>query len=222
MTLEALRCTNCGSQNVDEVKRGTYFCQHCETVFRYVDPSRVTVTHEQAFCECGNAVEFQCYLCRTGICGDHDVFDGGQKTGEGVAAFVAERAGAMPPHLCGDCLKPLMSELRTMREERRRCRELTCIRETATACACCDGAFCEHHAGIRTFVARWGTEPGDAVSTTTGASVCDECTRDIGRALGLLQPAPARASRRFESDVRAEAGTDARNIIGRVATALSE
>jgi hypothetical protein len=221
VTLEALRCTNCGSHGVDEVKAGTYFCQHCESVFKYVDPSRVTVTHEQSFCACGNAVEFQCYQCRTGICHQHDAFDGGKKVGQAVRAFVAEKAGAVPPHLCSDCLNPLMTELHTLKDERRRCAQRECIDETTVECACCAGAFCGHHADRRTFIARWGTGQGEEAATNPDGAVCDACTSEIGRALGMLQPAPAKASRRAVRDVRADAEADAMAVIGRVDAALA-
>jgi hypothetical protein len=69
MPLEAINCTNCGSSDVKEVKAGTYFCDHCETVFKHIDPTRVTVQRE--FCECGRAVECQCRICHQGLCQEH-------------------------------------------------------------------------------------------------------------------------------------------------------
>lgn len=38
MPVEAISCTRCGSGDVKEVKANTYFCSHCESVFKYVDP----------------------------------------------------------------------------------------------------------------------------------------------------------------------------------------
>jgi len=72
MPLEAISCTNCGSSDVQEVKPSTYFCNHCDTVFKHIDPTHVTVQRE--FCECGGAIAHQCRLCRTGICHGHDVW----------------------------------------------------------------------------------------------------------------------------------------------------
>ena len=72
MPLEAINCTNCGSSDLQEVKPSTYFCNHCDAVFKHTDPTRVTVQRE--FCECGGAVAYQCRLCRTGICHGHDVW----------------------------------------------------------------------------------------------------------------------------------------------------
>jgi len=68
MPLEAIACTRCGSTDVQEVKPSTYFCNHCETVFKHIDPTHLTVDNAPAFCSCGNPIEFQCQLCKTGIC----------------------------------------------------------------------------------------------------------------------------------------------------------
>jgi hypothetical protein len=40
MPFESLSCSRCGSGDVQEVKPETYFCNHCDNVFRYVRPSR--------------------------------------------------------------------------------------------------------------------------------------------------------------------------------------
>lgn len=66
MAFETLKCANCGSVDVQEVKPGTYFCDHCESVFKHVDPTRVTVG--PAFCDHGNPVLVQCQVCGTGMC----------------------------------------------------------------------------------------------------------------------------------------------------------
>lgn len=68
MPLESIACTNCGSTDVQEVKPSTYFCRHCETVFKYLDPTRVTVDHTPSFCKHGNPVEVQCQICKAGMC----------------------------------------------------------------------------------------------------------------------------------------------------------
>jgi len=66
MSCETLACTNCGSGDVREVKPNTYFCNHCDSVFKHVDPARLTVG--PAFCEHGNPVEVQCQVCKIGMC----------------------------------------------------------------------------------------------------------------------------------------------------------
>jgi hypothetical protein len=72
MALDAIACTGCGSTDVSEYKPGSYVCGHCDSVFKYLDPSRVTVQRD--FCECGAPIAFQCRACRTGICSGHDVW----------------------------------------------------------------------------------------------------------------------------------------------------
>lgn len=70
MPLESIACTNCGSTDVQEVKPSTYFCRHCETVFKHLDPTRVTIDHTPSFCKHGNPVEVQCQICKAGMCRD--------------------------------------------------------------------------------------------------------------------------------------------------------
>jgi hypothetical protein len=73
MPSEAPTCPACGSTDVQEVKPGTYFCNYSETVFKYVDPSRLRVEHSPAFCWCGNPIQVQCQLCKTEMCLQCDV-----------------------------------------------------------------------------------------------------------------------------------------------------
>jgi len=40
MPFQSISCTNCGSGNIQEVKPDTYFCNHCEGVFKYAAVSR--------------------------------------------------------------------------------------------------------------------------------------------------------------------------------------
>lgn len=68
VALEAVNCANCGASDVQEVKPGTFFCNHCESVFKHVDPATVTVG--PAFCEHGNVVRVQCQVCRAGMCAE--------------------------------------------------------------------------------------------------------------------------------------------------------
>ncbi len=68
MAVESIVCPHCGSGDVTEVKLNTYFCNHCEAISKYFDPSKKTVVSSPAFCTCGNKVEFQCNLCAKGLC----------------------------------------------------------------------------------------------------------------------------------------------------------
>jgi hypothetical protein len=75
MPFETIACSRCGSADVQEVKPSTYFCNHCETVFKYVDPTRLTVRNNPAFCACGNSVQVQCQVCSDGSCRSCDVME---------------------------------------------------------------------------------------------------------------------------------------------------
>lgn len=75
MPFETIACSRCGSADVQEVKPSTYFCNHCETVFKYVDPTRLTVRNAPVFCACGGAVQVQCQVCNDGSCRSCDVME---------------------------------------------------------------------------------------------------------------------------------------------------
>jgi hypothetical protein len=66
MPFDAIKCTNCGSIEVQELKQGTFFCHHCEALFKHIDPTRITV--QPGFCTHGEPVQVQCLLCHTGMC----------------------------------------------------------------------------------------------------------------------------------------------------------
>ena len=70
MGLQAMNCPNCGSSAVKEVKPSTYFCDHCEGVFRLVPPVGQSAASTADFCTCGNRITSQCRVCETGLCKD--------------------------------------------------------------------------------------------------------------------------------------------------------
>jgi hypothetical protein len=77
---ESLSCTNCGSGDVQEVKPDTYFCNNCEQVFKYVEPSPVIVNDllaQARLCDCESGypvgsrypvLAFPCQVCRGSVC----------------------------------------------------------------------------------------------------------------------------------------------------------
>jgi hypothetical protein len=74
MGFESIVCPECrATEGFTEVGPGTYYCPYHKGLFEHVDPSLITVRHEGIFCSCGNRVEFQCQLCRRGLCGRCDV-----------------------------------------------------------------------------------------------------------------------------------------------------
>lgn len=73
MGLQAMNCPNCGSSAVKEVKPSTYFCDHCEGVFRLVPPVGQSAASTADFCTCGNRITSQCRVCETGLCKECDI-----------------------------------------------------------------------------------------------------------------------------------------------------
>ncbi len=94
MPLETIACAACGSTDVQEVKPGTYFCNHCETVFKHIDPTRLAVEQTPAFCGCGNPIQVQCQICKAGICTSCDLasWDGPGDREDISAAYGTDRS----------------------------------------------------------------------------------------------------------------------------------
>lgn len=69
MPTETLRCRECGSPEITEFKPATFVCNHCEAVFKYVDPTRLTV--DVAKCACGFNSIAACVACSKPLCSDH-------------------------------------------------------------------------------------------------------------------------------------------------------
>jgi hypothetical protein len=88
MPFETVTCPSCGSTDVQQVKPDTYFCNRSETVFKHIDPSRLTVSHAPSFCMHGNPVLCQCQLCGAGMCGACDVLQWRNPDGSRREIFV--------------------------------------------------------------------------------------------------------------------------------------
>ena len=83
MPFESLSCPRCGSGDVQEVKPETYFCNHCDNVFRYVRPGRAG---SAGGCEipaeglaCGVPAIGRCRSCQRAFCLTHQA-----RVGEGL------------------------------------------------------------------------------------------------------------------------------------------
>jgi hypothetical protein len=90
MPLESLICSHCGSSEVKEVKVNTYFCGHCEGIFKLVDPKSVTITNYPSFCSCGEKVAAKCQLCDATMCATCDA-GGRTENWEGVPILIETR-----------------------------------------------------------------------------------------------------------------------------------
>lgn len=171
MSLEALTCTNCGSGDVQEVKASTYFCNHCESVFKHADPAQVTVG--PAFCEHGNPVDVQCQLCRTGMCSQRcDVVPawGGGHGGvvrtrgfgyleqgrryntdvEGPFLSVGKLLRSLAltcqrslSHVCYRCVTQAVPVTAEYVSAGAICETVRCWSAPAGKCPCCQGGFCQ-------------------------------------------------------------------------------
>lgn len=137
MPIESIGCTGCGSSDVKEVKANTYFCNHCESVFKWVEP--VGGAAGPVACgveDCGVLAVGRCGLCRIPFCDFHrskrfasadtTVY---QQRPHLCTACAAEKerellGTTVPPH-CGYCSNPVFS---------------------SEVCTICGGRLCDEHA----------------------------------------------------------------------------
>jgi ribosomal protein S27AE len=72
LSLEPLRCTECGSPDVTAFKPGTYVCGHCETVFKLaLSPGPGSVAAVCEVEECGVGAVGRCGRCGEAFCTSH-------------------------------------------------------------------------------------------------------------------------------------------------------
>jgi hypothetical protein len=86
MESKSLKCPECGGwRDLAKVDPDTYRCPYCEIMFTLVDSRLIRVKIQRDYCLCGNPVEFQCQLCRSGLCEECDVIEWqmGSKTASG-------------------------------------------------------------------------------------------------------------------------------------------
>jgi hypothetical protein len=73
VTVESIKCQECGSGEVTEFKHGSYVCGHCETIFKWTNPGTGFVG-----CEvdgCGITPIGRCSTCGRAYCGTHQARD---------------------------------------------------------------------------------------------------------------------------------------------------
>src|SRR5271170_7364206 len=74
MPFEGFVCPQCrADRDFIKIEEDTYYCPWHKGLFKYVDQGRDPVQGGRDFCPCGNMIEFQCQLCRAGVCGECDI-----------------------------------------------------------------------------------------------------------------------------------------------------
>jgi len=71
MPKEPITCPHCGSSDCVEYSRDSFVCKHCDTAFKWVDPTHFTVTREAATCSCGKNATAKCRSCGRPLCEAH-------------------------------------------------------------------------------------------------------------------------------------------------------
>jgi hypothetical protein len=172
MPFEGIACTNCGSGDFQEVKPSTYFCNNCDQVFKYVDPTRITVA--PSFCDHGNPVDARCQVCGTGMCiqrcdavaawatlryrgivqtqgfgyrGDHHgynvAFDAPFLPVAKLMASLALDCDGLT-HACYACVAGAVPSAAERIASGEICQTVRCWSPAAGRCPCCNGGFCKH------------------------------------------------------------------------------
>ena len=73
MSIEEVKCTNCGSHKVVEYKKGMFVCKMCDAQFTDPRYTQSDVEVAPQFCEegCGNPIKYRCTLCGKMVCEGH-------------------------------------------------------------------------------------------------------------------------------------------------------
>ena len=102
MPNEPVQCPNCGSGDVSQLAADSYECEHCHTNFRWVNPTKSTVAHEQKLCACGRVPIAFCIRCRKPLCPKHKITwpegDVGEELGDDTLDLYAEYLQIAPDH----------------------------------------------------------------------------------------------------------------------------
>jgi hypothetical protein len=172
MSFEALTCTYCGSGDVKEVKPDTYFCDHCERVFKHIAPTRLAVS--PSFCDHGNPVDVQCQVCKAGMCSQrcdvvavwaahkhagiiqtrgfgylehHRSYDAAV---EGPFLSVAKLLASLAldcgglSHACYACVSAAVPATAERIASGAICQTIRCWFAATGHCPCCNGGFCKN------------------------------------------------------------------------------
>ena len=68
MSAQYVKCQQCGSSAITELKSNFYVCNYCEAVFRLSSDESES---ESEFCECGDLVSGKCTSCGIRACAHH-------------------------------------------------------------------------------------------------------------------------------------------------------
>jgi hypothetical protein len=182
--LEPLRCTGCGSPDLQQVKPDTYFCSNCESVSKLVDPTRVTV--ELPFCAHGDPITARCQFCGSGLCagacdmlvlrltgGDNALWEKGPFISRGrLLRSLALAHDQQLRHVCRACLIAAVPSAAEHIASGALCENPWCLRgeEPLGACPCCGGSFCDHCV-TRGMPYQWRDHGDGTVACGTGISV---------------------------------------------------
>jgi ribosomal protein L37AE/L43A len=121
MPLESIACTSCGATDVQEVKADTYFCNHCEGVFKYTKPR---FAGGPAVCEvdgCGVLAIRRCVACSGPFCQGHSAVGSVERCCECRVKRTCCFCASQPTDRCGICSFSVCSDHLLAAEGKRCC-----------------------------------------------------------------------------------------------------
>ena len=71
MANQSVRCPSCGSAECQEYRADAFVCANCNSTFRWVNPTQVTIHHQGSTCACGKLARAVCTQCQTPLCNSH-------------------------------------------------------------------------------------------------------------------------------------------------------
>jgi len=173
MPLDPLTCSKCGSNDFKEVKPNIYFCNNCDSLFKHIDPTKITAS--PAFCECGNLVQVQCKTCGRGICQLCDLatkryvsyvfleptddpwiptvgFGQPWRISDGRLALDVRQMmtalGSTPQHICPTCIRGAVPRAAEMISQGLICAHAGCSEvSNLKKCICCGYHYCQSKVG---------------------------------------------------------------------------
>ncbi len=73
MPNESVKCSNCGSGDVQQLAADSYKCEHCQTDFHWVNPTKRNTVSKPNVCSCGKVAVAYCRRCEEPLCEIHEI-----------------------------------------------------------------------------------------------------------------------------------------------------
>ena len=195
MPNEPISCPNCGGSDVRQSARDSYVCKHCQTNFRWVDPTRTTFSHEPSVCACGNFARAFCVPCHEPLCNrcklewdwiDQEFWGSGSDDAElAIHAIMAkngiprDRVTVVCSHCHTEWTRTLEDCRESLRQESKKGRACGVChsKQVRGRCFVCGVGICSTHRVVCRGCRRLGCYQ-HVVDSGRFGKLCEECSED--------------------------------------------